>query len=182
MRSIAFHVRRPVVFVALLVGALTVCVKAVEPGLPSKTSIDAALDDDETAVRRVFADFARIWDEPGMPGFETLFTEDADFVVITGRWLRGRTEIVGYHRELLRSFYAGSKSLTPTVEAVRFLNPDIAIAHIRSGATYMQDGKEATRRGLATATLVKKDGRWLISAFHNTLTSGPGALAPRPLK
>lgn len=131
------------------------------------------------AIEQVFADFSRIWDTPGMPGFEDLFTEDADFVVITGRWLKGRTEIVTYHRELLQGLYKGSRSLPRTL-TVRFVSADLAIVHSASGARYVQDGKELTRTGLATATLVKRDGRWRITAFHNTLTSGPVPSAPKP--
>jgi uncharacterized protein (TIGR02246 family) len=139
----------------------------------SVTMADTA--NDEEAIRKVFSDFRHSWDRPGMPGFEKLFTEDADFVVITGRWLKGRDEIVSYHRELLRGTYAGSRSLPYSV-TVRFLTPEIAIGHIANGARYMRDGKEQTRTGLSTATLVKRDGQWLITAFHNTLTSGPGTL------
>jgi hypothetical protein len=54
---------------------------------------------------------------------------------------------------------------------VRFLQPNIAIAHVASGATYMADGKEQKRTGLGTATMVKINGKSLIAAFHNTLTS-----------
>lgn len=133
---------------------------------------------DDAAIREVLASFKRIWDQPGMPGFEALFTEDADFVVITGRRLTGRSEIVQYHRELLQSTYAGSRSLPRSVVTVRFLTPDIAIAHTAGGARYTRDGTEYVRTGLATVTLVRRDGRWLITAFHNTLTGGPGALLP----
>lgn len=47
---------------------------------------------DEQAIKSVVAGFARSWNLPGMPGFGDLFTEDADFVVISGRWLKGRDE------------------------------------------------------------------------------------------
>jgi mannose-6-phosphate isomerase-like protein (cupin superfamily) len=40
---------------------------------------------------------------------------------------------------------------------------------------------EEKRTGLGTATMVKVNGKWLIAAFHNTLTSGPGyAFSPAP--
>lgn len=113
-----------------------------------------------------------------MSGFGDLFAEDADFVVITGRRLTGRKEIVSYHRELLESRYKGSRSQPMKVETLRFLTPNIAVAHVASGASYMENGTEFTRTGRATATLVKVEGKWHITAFHNTLTSGPGALTP----
>jgi uncharacterized protein (TIGR02246 family) len=136
---------------------------------------------DEAAIEDVYANFQKSWDQPGMPGFDKLFTEDADFVVITGKWLKGRAELVSYQRELLQGVYAGSRSL-PRSLTVRFLTPDIAIAHCTLGARYTRDGKEQVRTGLSTATLVKRNGNWLITAFHNTLTSGPGALVPGPSK
>src|ERR1700693_4188389 len=107
-----------------------------------------------------------------MPGFGDLFTEDADFVVISGKWMKGRNEIVYYHKYLLERHYKGSYSFMDSV-TVRFLQPDLAIAHVASGATYMADGKEQKRTGLGTAIMVKINGKWLIAAFHNTLTSGP---------
>lgn len=136
---------------------------------------------DETAVRNVFASFSKIWNEPGMPGFENLFSEDADFVVITGKLLKGRNEIVSYHRKLLEGLYKDSRSIPMNMIDLRFLSPDIAIAHVTSGAHYTQNGEEHTRMGLATAMLVKKDRKWLITAFHNTLTSGSApTLSPPP--
>jgi uncharacterized protein (TIGR02246 family) len=114
----------------------------------------AADSSEEESVRNVFSAFRQAWDQPGMPGFGTLFTEDADFVVITGKWLKGRDEIVSYHHDLLRGKYAGSRTMPYSV-TVRFLTSEIAVAHVATSARYMHDGKEETRTGLATATLVK---------------------------
>jgi uncharacterized protein (TIGR02246 family) len=136
---------------------------------------------DERAIKDVFAAFSASWNQPGMPGFGDLFTEDADFVVITGKWMKGRREIVSYHTDLLGKNYTGSHSFMGSV-TVRFLQPNVAIAHVASGATYMADGKEQKRTGLGTATMEKVNGKWLIAAFHNTLTSGPGySWGPSPI-
>src|SRR5215470_9605915 len=142
--------------------------------LCSGASLSAAGDSsDERAIKDVFAAFSASWNQPGMPGFGDLFTADADFVVITGKWMKGRDEIVSYHKDLLVKRYNGSHSFMDSI-TVRFLQPNIAIAHVASGATYMADGREQRRTGLGTATMVKVNGKWLIAAFHNTLTSGPG--------
>jgi len=133
----------------------------------------AGQNSDEQEIKDVFAAFSASWNQPGMPGFGDLLTEDADFVVITGKSMKGRREIVSYHKDLLGKHYNGSHSFMDSV-TVRFLQPNIAIAHVASGATYMADGKEQKRTGLGTATMVKVKGKWLIAAFHSTLTSGPG--------
>lgn len=143
-------------------------------------SLAGEAQQDEAAIRAVFVGFTQSWMTPGMPGFEDLFAPDADFVVITGKRLTGQPEIVTYHRELLKTAYKDFRRQTMKVETIRFLTPDIAIAHVASGGTYVRDGQEHTRTALATATLIKNDKGWLITAFHNTLTSGPGAAVPAP--
>jgi uncharacterized protein (TIGR02246 family) len=136
----------------------------------------AALADqgaDEAAIKAVFDGFRASWNTPGMPGFEKLFLPDADFVVITGKWLRGRDEIVSYHRDLLKSFYAGSDLFIDQV-TVRFIDEQNAVAHVAWGVEFNEDGKQVRRTALGTATLRKDGGRWMIQTIHNTLTGGPG--------
>jgi hypothetical protein len=59
---------------------------------------------EEAAVRGVVSNFAESWNRPGMPGFRDLFTDDADFVVITGKWLKERNRELsqGFAGELLQ--------------------------------------------------------------------------------
>ena len=128
---------------------------------------------DEAAVKGVFAAFRDDWNTPGFPGLETLLVPNADFVVVTGKWLRGRDAIVSYHRDLLKTFYAGSR-LTVDDVTVRFTDDQHAVAHIASGVEYTEKSKPVRRPSLATATLDKINGVWLIDTFHNTITGGPG--------
>ena len=139
---------------------------------------------DEQAIKSVVAGFARSWNLPGMPGFADLFTEDADFVVISGRWLKGRDEIVHYHRDLLADVYKGSQ-LVADATTIRFLRSDsrgasglrqmgIAVVHTAWGVTYTKDGKEQKRTSLAVLIFAKAQGQWRIAAVHNTQTGGPG--------
>jgi uncharacterized protein (TIGR02246 family) len=130
---------------------------------------------EEAAVRDVVSNFAESWNRAGMPGFSDLFTDDADFVVITGKWLKGRSEIVSYHKELLGSLYKGSH-LAPDTVTVRFLQPDVAVAHANWEVSYTKDGNEQKRTALMTLTFTKQAGKWQIAAAHNTLTGGPGAM------
>jgi uncharacterized protein (TIGR02246 family) len=123
----------------------------------------------------VVAAFAKSWNEPGMPGFGDLFTEDADFVVITGKWLKGRSEIVSYHKDLLADYYKGSR-LVPKQVWVRFVHPDVAVAHVAWNASYTEDGKPQKRTALMTLTVTKQEGSWKIATAHNTLTGGPGSM------
>jgi uncharacterized protein (TIGR02246 family) len=129
---------------------------------------------DEQAIDAVVTGFAASWNAPGMPGLEKLFAPDADFVVVSGHWHKGRNDIVTYHRGLLQGGYKGSH-LSPVKIDVRFIRPDVAIAHAAWHADYHgRDGMPAVRTALMTLVLTKDQGRWEIAAAHNTLTGGPG--------
>ena len=60
------------------------------------SSINAEDKSQEQAVGKVLADFAEALNRGDAKAFAVLFTEDADFVVITGKYLKGRNEIVTY--------------------------------------------------------------------------------------
>lgn len=116
-----------------------------------------------------------------MPGFGDLFTPDADFVVITGRWFRGRSENVSYHKRLLGQFYKGSR-LSPEKVWVRFVSPTVAVAYVDWRSWYTDHGKQQEQTALMTLVLIKQDRAWKITAAHNTLTSGPMYTFHRPPK
>lgn len=131
------------------------------------------------AVEQVFKDFEKGWNTPGFPGLETIMTPNADFVVLTGKWLSGRDTVIAYHRELLKTIYAGS-NLTINDIRVRFPDSGHAVAHMASTGAFSQEGKSVERTSLATATLVDVDGVWMIDTFQNTLTGGPGYMFANP--
>ncbi len=139
----------------------------------------AAQPDDEGAIRSVFNRFAEDWNTPGFPGLESLLTSDADFVVVTGKWLKGKSEVIAYHRELLKSFYLGSRLTVEDIN-IRFVDGGHAVVHIASAVDYTQKGENVHRPSLATATLLKSPDGWKIDTFHNTITGGPGYMFQPP--
>jgi hypothetical protein len=62
--------------------AVFVCTVVLGGSVAPRAQINAK---EEAAVRGVVSNFAESWNRPGMPGFSDLFTDDADFVVITGK-------------------------------------------------------------------------------------------------
>jgi uncharacterized protein (TIGR02246 family) len=135
---------------------------------------------DDGAIRNIVADFAKSWNTPGMPGFEKLFAPNADFVVISGHWHKGRDDIVTYHRGMLGRGYKGSHLTAEKID-VRFVRPDVAVAHVAWHADYTsREGSPAVRTALMTIIVTKDEGRWEIAAAHNTLTGGPGYAFTRP--
>ena len=102
--------------------------------------------------------------------FAALFKEDADFVVITRKYLKGRNEIMTHHVGLFTSSFESSH-LDITSVAVRFLRPDVAVVRVATKRTE-NEGKEM-RTSFPMFVLTKEGKIRLIDAVQNTLTSGP---------
>jgi len=117
------------------------------------SSINAEDKSQERAVRKALADFAEALNRGDAEAFAGLFTEDADFVVITGKYLKGRNEIVTYHASLFSGDFQGSH-LDVTSVAVRFLRPDVAIARISTKRT--ENGGKEMRTSFPMFVLTKQ--------------------------
>jgi uncharacterized protein (TIGR02246 family) len=103
---------------------------------------------------------------------EALFTADADQLVSTGEWRRGREAVV---KGTLASSAATGGSRSIVVETVRLIGADVAIADGRYEISQLAGGE--TRRMWTTFVMVRQNGAWRIQAIRNMLPA-PGASAP----
>lgn len=55
----------------------------------------------EQSVRQVLGEFVTAWNDRNMQAFGNLFSPSADFVVVTGKMLKGRDDIQSYHTGLI---------------------------------------------------------------------------------
>ena len=85
----------------------------------------ASRSEDETAVREVVRKYMNARELRDAAAIEALFTSDADQQTTSGEWRRGRAQIVPGTLESSRR-NAGTRTIT--VESVRFLTPDVALA------------------------------------------------------
>jgi uncharacterized protein (TIGR02246 family) len=92
-----------------------------------------------------------------------LFTADADQLVSSGEWRRGRDAVVN---GTMASSAANAGTRTITVEAVRLLGPDHAIA---DGRYEIAAPGSPPRRMWTTFVVVRQDGAWRIAAIRNML-------------
>ena len=125
---------------------------------------------DETEIRAVTSAFIDTWNHHDMKAFAELFTNDADFVNVIGLWWKGRAEIQKEH-EAIHATRMKNSYLTDLKTTVRFLQPDIAIAHMRwelTGDTGLEGKPLPTRKGILTFVLTKTGNQWLITAGQNT--------------
>ena len=126
---------------------------------------------DTKAIREVEAQWQDAWNRHDISALADLFTDDADFVTVIGRWCKGKKDFHDYHVLLHKVMFKDSVWNT-TDTHVRFLNPDLAIVHVNWTITGDRnaDGspRPNSRSGIFTQVMVKRDGRWLITASQNT--------------
>ena len=95
---------------------------------------------------------------------EALFTADADQLVSSGEWRRGREAVV---KGTLASSAASSGSRSITIETVRMITQDLALADGRYEIGGVAGAE--TRRMWTSFVAVRQDGVWRISAIRNML-------------
>ncbi|MEH2124067.1 SgcJ/EcaC family oxidoreductase [Nostoc sp.] len=127
---------------------------------------------DEAVIKAMMTTFAEAWNAKDAEHLATLFAEDGDFVDVIGRWFKGRTEIKQAHAQALASFLSDSQ-MTITDTQIKFLTPNVAVAHTTWKTTGQKSPDEVHRienTGVWTAVTTRKENTWQITAFHNTGT------------
>lgn len=123
---------------------------------------------DEAAVRQVVQKYMDARDQNDPRAIEALFTADADQLVSSGEWRKGRAEVV---KGTMASSQSSGGKRTITVTSVRFLAPGFAIADGHYDLTGLAGG--ATRNMWTSITLARGTGGWRIAAIRNMLPAAP---------
>ncbi len=121
---------------------------------------------DEAAVRDVVKRYVDARDARDSKAIESVFTADADQLVSSGVWRKGREEVV---KGTLASSEAAGGKRTIAVETVRFLSPDVAIAD----GPYEIAGSAETRKMRTSIICVRGPEGWRIAAIRNMLPAPP---------
>jgi len=144
--------------------AILCCIVFAAPW-PSQDNANRA---DEAAIRDVVSKYVDARERIDPKAVEELFTSDADQLVSSGEWRKGRDAVVRGTMESSRNT-GGKRAIT--VESVRFVSPDVAIADGRYELTGLAGG--ATRNMWTTLVLKRTEKGWRISAIRNMLPSAP---------
>lgn len=129
---------------------------------------------DEAAIQAVLEASYEAWENGDAAGMTANYTEDAT-AIMTGSRRDGREVI----RENMAVAFAGPLQGSSTVNrrlSLRFVGQNAAIVVSESGIL-LAGQTEVPEAGKvnATWTLEKRDGQWLIAAYHNS-----PVLAPQP--
>jgi uncharacterized protein (TIGR02246 family) len=130
-------------------------------------NVQASVNTEEAAVRKFVLEEIERWNSNG-PLVAERYTADSDYVDVNGAWIKG---FAG----------RGNKSNSPRLRNSRITLIDLHIRFIRSDVvivhqTHDMSGKRGpngeelpTERQLSTRVLVKERGKWVQTAFQNTI-------------
>ena len=123
---------------------------------------------DEAAVRAVIQAFIDTREANDAAGLAALLTEDVDQRQTSGNVRSGRDAVVSGSLATTQS--TGGRR-TITVDSLRFVGPDVALADGRYDSLGRADGTD--QRMLTSMVLKREAGRWKIAAIRNMLPAAP---------
>jgi len=123
---------------------------------------------DEAAVRAVIQAFLDTREKNDAAGLAALLTPDVDQRQTSGNMRSGRDAVVSGSLTTQQS--TGGRR-TITVDSLRFVGPDVAIADGRYDSLGRADGTD--QRMLTSMVLRREGGSWKIAAIRNMLPSDP---------
>jgi len=123
---------------------------------------------DEAAIKDVVRRYVEAREGKDAAAIAALFTPDADQLVSSGEWRRGREALV---KGTLASSARTTGTRAITLETVRLLGADVAIADGRYEISGVAGS--SPRRMWTTFALVRQPDGWRISGIRNMLPAPP---------
>ena len=129
---------------------------------------------DEAAIQAVLVDCYKAWEAGDADGMVANYTSDAT-AIMTGS-LRDSREVI---RESMAVAFAGPLKGSSTYNkqlSLRFVGRDAGVVVRESGILFAGETEvpDDGRKVNATWVFEKRDGRWLIAAYHNSPVLAPG--------
>ena len=122
---------------------------------------------DVAAIKGVLESHYKAWDAGDADAFVTDYMEDAT-VIMPGIYRQSKEEVRQNMAEAFASFLKGSTAIDK-LESIRFLGENAAVAVSETGVRFPGETEiPAERMVYATWVLEKRDGTWLLAAYHNS--------------
>ncbi len=132
--------------------------------------------EDEKAIRAIIAGLSDAWTAGDARAWAAAFTEDADFTVWNGLYVKGREAIEQGHKQIFGTIYKDTRHRM-AVRNVRFLRDDVAVVHAEASVAKKGEDFPASPQVVPLFVMVKEKGQWRVSVFQNTSVQ-PGGVAP----
>ena len=121
---------------------------------------------DDDAIRAIVQQLQDGWNAHDANAFAAPFA-DADYVVVNGMYIKTRETIEKGHAGIFSTIYKDSHNVG-TVKSIRFLRPDVAVAHVEWNLEFRVGPETKKAKAMSTMVLTKESGKWAIAAFQNT--------------
>lgn len=128
-------------------------------------------------IRKQQRGFAAAWNKDKAGAMAALWAEEGDLINPFGRVAKGRPEVEKLFTEEHDTFAKGS-NFAIRVDSIRFIKPDVALVDCAWEAAGMaaETGNEVPPlRGLYAAVMVRRRGKWEITAFRAMVPQSPPA-------
>jgi uncharacterized protein (TIGR02246 family) len=132
---------------------------------------------DEDAIRQIIASTTEAMNKHNAKALARLYTPDGELDNVFGERWRSPAEIEKLLQVHFDAELREAKFSTSNVD-VKFIRPDVAIAHVTnqvSGIVGPNGQHVPTHDERSMRVFVKTNGQWLVTGFHNTQVSPPGA-------
>jgi uncharacterized protein (TIGR02246 family) len=157
----------------LKTSTLLIMLAATGLGVPGATgNAQRAVNPAEVAaIKALMVQTTETFNRHDAKAWARFCTPDTQLVTVRGESMRGISEI---EKGLAAIFENRARRATlKTLDiSVRFIRPDVALAHVTnemSGLLSPEGEPLPSHRELSSRVLVKDQGVWRITAFHNTM-------------
>ena len=122
---------------------------------------------DEDAIKGVLEGVYKAWDAGDADAFVADYREDAT-AILPGSYRRSKEAVRASMATGFASYLKGSTSID-RLDSIRFLGETAAVVVSETGIRFPGETEvPAERTVYATWVLEKRDGAWLIAAYHNS--------------
>ena len=122
----------------------------------------------DEAIRDVVKKYVDAREKMDAKATEALFTGDADQLVSSGEWRKGRDAVVS---GTMASSQSTGGRRTIAVESIRYLSTDVALVDGRYELSGLAGGE--TRKMWTTLVIKRTQDGWRIAAIRNMLPAAP---------
>jgi uncharacterized protein (TIGR02246 family) len=149
----------------------------------AQTSGPALPAADKAAIEATLGQFRKNLNDHKFSEMPAYITSDISFVNVVGMFWQGEADVQRAHQAIFDRLYKGVTlpPADPSSLVFRAITPDVVLVTNRSTAPARSDGGAPptgdSGQSMFTTLLVKRQGRWLITAAQNTPIDARAAAA-----
>jgi uncharacterized protein (TIGR02246 family) len=127
---------------------------------------------DVAAIKDVLGNLYKAWDAGDADAFVADYTQDAT-AIMPGSYRTSKEEVRQGMAAGFASYLKGSTNIDE-LQSIRFLGENAAVAVSETSLRFPGETEVPAERVIyATWVLEKRDGAWLIAAYHNSPVARP---------